>query len=204
MKNVHYVIDGVLAVAVVVLFILHFSGNNNADNSSRTAISFSEEFTSRLPLAYLDVDTLLFKYYFSIDLHEQMVKKEEDVRAYLTQQDRELQTAAESFNYRYQNNAFATQERAQQEAQRLQRQQQELEATAEKMYADVMAEAQLLNTQIRDTIVSHLKEYNLTKHYHVIFSNGSTNTVNPIVAADDVYNITDEVIEFLNKKWVSK
>ena len=204
MKNVHYVIDGVLAVAVVVLFVLHFTGNNKADNTSRIAISSSEEFTSKLPIAYLDADTLLFKYYFSIDLREQIVKKEEDARAYLSQQDRNLQQAAESFNYRYQNNAFATQERAQQEQQRLIRQQQELEATAEKMSVELMEEIQRLNTQMRDTIVSHLKEFNQTKHYHVIFSNGSSNTVNPIVAADDVYNITDEVIEFLNKKWISK
>jgi len=201
MKNVHYVIDGVLAVAVVVLFVLHFTSDKNAENTSRIDISSSEEFTSRLPLAYIDADTLLLKYYFSIDLREQIVKKEEDARAYLTQEERNLQTAAESFNYRYQNNAFTTQERAQQEQQRLIRQQQELEAKAEKMSMELMEEIQRLNTQMRDTIVSHLKEYNLTKHYHVIFSNGSSNTVNPIVAADDVYNITDEVIDFLNKKW---
>ena len=204
MKNVHYVIDGVLAVAVVVLFILHFSGNKNTDNASRTSISSSEEFSSNLPLAYFDADSLMEKYFFSIDLNEQIMKKEENARAYLNQQERELQTAYENFQYRYQNNAFATQQRAEQEAASLQRKQQELEATAEKMYADVMAEAQLLNTQIRDTIVNHLKEYNNIKHFHIIFSTGSTNIVNPIVVADEAYNITDEVIEFLNKKLTAK
>ena len=204
MKNVHYVIDGVLTIAVVILFILHFTGNKNANHSSRTAISSSEEFSSKLPVAYLDADLLLEKYFFSIDLNEQILKKREDANAYLTQQARNFQSAYESFQYRLQNNAFATQQRAEQEAQRLQRQQQELQEMEEKMQMELMEEIQRLNIQIRDTVESHLKEYNQMKGYHIIFSNGSSNTVNPIVAAEDVYNITDEAIEFLNKKWISK
>ena len=205
MKNVHYVIDGILTVAVVILFVLHFTGNKNAaDSVSGISISSSEEFTSNLPLAYFDADSLLEKYYFSIDLNEQIVKKRENASAFLTQQERNLQNAYENFQLRYQNNAFATQQRAEQEAQRLQRQQQELQESADKMSMEVMEEIQRLNIQLRDTIINHLKEYNAMKHYHIIFSNGSSNTVNPIVAANDVYNITDEVIEFLNKKWISK
>ena len=72
------------------------------------------------------------------------------------------------------------------------------------MQMELMEEIQRLNIQMRDTIVSHLKEYNQVKNYHIIFSTGSSNTVNPIIFADDAYNITDEVIEFLNKKWISK
>ena len=204
MKNVHCVIDGVLSVAVVILFVLHFTGNKNADNSTKTAISSSEEFTSNLPLAYFDADSLLERYFFSIDLNEQILKKREDASAYLTQQARNFQSSYESFQYRLQNNAFATQQRAEQEAQRLQRQQQELQETEEKMQMELMEEIQRVNMQMRDTIVNHLNEYNQMKHYHIIFSTGSSNTVNPIVVADNVYNITGEVIEFLNKKWISK
>jgi outer membrane protein len=204
MKNVHYVIDGVLAVAVVILFILYFTGNKNATNLSRTAISSTEEFSSTLPVAYIDADLLLEKYFFSIDLHEQITKKEENARAYLSQEDKKLQSATESFQFRYENNAFTSQDRAQAEYQRLQRQQQELQATAEKMQMALLEEAQQLNIQMRDTIISHLKEYNLMKNFEIIYSNGSSNTVNPIVFAKDVYNVTDEVIEYLNKKWISK
>jgi len=204
MKNVHYVINGVLAIAIVILFILFFTGNRNANISSGKAMSFEGEFTSTLPVAYIDADLLIEKYFFSIDLNEQITKKNENTRAYLVQQQRNLQTAIESFQYRYQNNGFATQERAQQEQQRVIRQQQELEDTAEKMQKELMDEIQRLNIQMRDTIVSHLKEYNQMKHYHIIFSTGSSNTVNPIIFANDEYNITDDVIEFLNKKWITK
>jgi len=204
MKNVHYVIDGALALAVVLLFIMHFTGKKNTDNSSGLAISSMEGVPAQLPLAYIDADELVEKYFFSIELNEQILKKREDAQAYLTQQERLLRNAIESFQYRLQNNAFATQERAQAEEQRLLRQQQELQDAAEKKQMEVLEEVQRLNIQMRDTIVSHLNEYNQIKHYEMIFSTGSSNVVNPIMYANDVYNITNEVIEFLNKKWISK
>jgi Outer membrane protein len=201
MKNSNYVINGVLAIAVIILFILQFSGGKNDISPSSTTITSSGDYASNIPVAYFDVDALLDNYFFSIDLTEQIVKKREDANAYLTQKDRELQTAFESFQYRAQNNAFATQQRAEQEQQRLVRQQKELEETAERMNMDLMAEIQQLNEQLRDTIVNHLREYNQLKQFHIIFSSGSSNIVNPIVYANESYNITDEVIVFLNKKW---
>ena len=204
MKNVHYVIEGVLFVAIAILFILYLAGNSSTDNSSKTAISSLEEFTNNLPIAYFDADSLIEKYFFSIDLNEQIVKKNEDTRAYLTQQQRKFEDAAQQFQYKVQNNGFLTQQRAEQEQQRLLRQQQELQEKADKITADLNEEMRRLNIQLRDTIVKHLKEYNQTKHYHIIFSNGSSNTVNPIMFANEEYNITNEVIEFLNKKWLSK
>ena len=204
MKNVHYVIEGVLAIAVVILFFLYFTGGKAADNSSRTELSSTGEFTSSLPVAYINADSLSAKYFLSIDLTEQIVKKEENARVYLQQENRKLEQAIQSFQTRAENNAFATQQRAEQEQQRVIRMQQELQATAEKMQAELMEEFQRLNIQMRDTIVSHLKEYNNSKNYEIIFSNGSSNTINPIVFAKDVYDITDEVVEFLNRKWTSK
>jgi outer membrane protein len=204
MKNVHYVIEGVLAIAVVILFILYFTGGKAVDNLSNAELSSTGEFNSTLPVAYINADSLQEKYFFSIDLTEQIVKKEENARVYLAQENRKLEQAIESFQTRAQNNAFATQQRAEQEQQRVIRMQQELQATAEKMQAELMEEFQRLNIQMRDTIIKHLKEYNSTKNYEIIYSNGSSNTVNPIVFAKDAYNITNEVIEFLNKKWTSK
>ena len=201
MKNVNYVINGVLTVLVSVLFILHFSEKKSTSTSDRTISTPFEEFVSKLPVAYLDADTLLLNYYFSVDLNEQMVKEQENAYAIINQQEQNLQRDIESFQFRMQNNAFTSQQRIDQEQQRLTRLQQELQALAEKKAEELMEKNQRMSEQLRDTIYSHLKEYNMMKGYHLIFSTGSSNIVNPIIFADDSYNITDEVIEFLNKKW---
>ncbi|MDR0843780.1 MAG: OmpH family outer membrane protein [Tannerella sp.] len=196
MKNLNYVINGVLAVAVIVLFIMQFSGKK--EKQTPALVTASGEQIAGFPVAYINIDSLLLNYNFSKDLNEQITKKQENARANYTQQARSFQNDAENFQYKVQNNAFATRERAEQEQQRLLKKQQDLQALDEKLTQELMDETQRVNEQLRDTIVAHLKDYNKEKGYQIIFSNsGGT----PILLADDVYNITSEVVEYLNKKW---
>jgi len=204
MKNVNYVINGVLAIAIVVLFILQFSGNKKSGASSGTVVPSSDEHAFSLPVAYINVDSLLLKYNFSVDLNEQITKKGEDATAHFNQEMRKFESDVESFQYRLQNNAFTSQQRLEQEQERIQRLQQDLQALEEKLTTNLMEENQRVNKQLRDTIVAHLKEYNQEKRFQLIFSNASSNLTDPILIAEDVYNITDEVVKFLNKKWSPK
>jgi outer membrane protein len=199
MKNINYVINGVLAVAIVVLFILHFSGGKVSVSPLGSKSSPGVE-VSGFPVAYFNVDSLLLNYNFSKDLNEQIVKKQENARANFTQQARNLQAEVDNFQYKAQNGAFATQERAEQEQKRLIKKQQELQALEERLSQELMEERERLNEQLRDTIVVHLKEYNINKGYQIILSSsGGT----PVFLAENEYNITSELTEFLNKKWSS-
>jgi len=204
MKNINYLINGVLAIAVIILFVMQFTGLGKKDAvSMKTANELAGEGGSIIPVAFVYIDSVLEKYYFSIDLNEQMTKKNESVRASFNQQLRNFQTEVEGFQYKLQNNGFISQQRAEQEQARLERKRDELQALDEKYSMEIMEENQRLTTQLRDTIIAHLKDYNSVKGYQIIFGNSSANLVNPILLADDRYNITDEVIEFLNKKWSS-
>jgi len=204
MKNINYVINGILAAAVIILFILQFSGNKNSTPFSGTVTTASREPIIELPVAYVNVDSLLDNYIFSVDLNEALVRKRENIQAGLVQQQRNWQSEVENFNYRLQNNAFTSQARLEQEQSRLQRRQAELEALAEKQSIELGEEYQRVNMQLRDTIMTHLKEYNQAKGYHIIYSNTSSSLVSPILWAEDVYNITTEFTDYLNKKWTSQ
>ncbi|MDR1746446.1 MAG: OmpH family outer membrane protein [Tannerella sp.] len=198
MKNINYLINGILALAVIVLFILYFSGNKKAISASGTTeVSLNE--TTALPVAYINVDSLLSNYNYSKDLMEQLTRKQENARANFTQQARNLQSEVDNFQYKLKNSAFATQERAEQEQQRLMRKQQELQALDEKLSQDVMEEAQRVNQQLRDTIIAQLREFNKDKGYQLIISNNGGNPI--LITNNDAYNITDEVTEYLNKRW---
>jgi outer membrane protein len=203
MKNINYVINGVLAVAVIILFILQFSGKSNSSLSSGTEMTSTGEKIVELPVAYVNVDSLLENYIFSIDLNETFTRKSENVRANLVQQDRNFQTEVERFNYNIQNNIYLTQARAEQEQRRLQQKQTDLQALAERQQAELLEENQRINVQLRDTIIAHLKEYNKAKGFQIIYSNTSSSIVSPILWAEDVYNITTEFTDYLNKKWTS-
>ncbi len=203
MKNVNYVINGVLAVAVIILFILQFSGNKKSTTFSGTMVSSSGEPIIELPVAYVNVDSLLDNYIFAIDVNDNLARKGENIRASLVQQQRNFQAEVDNFNYRYQNQAFTSQARLEQEQRRLQQRQADLEALAEKQQLELSEEYQRINMQLRDTIMAHLKEYNKAKGYQIIYSNTSSSLVSPILWANDVYNITTDFTDYLNKKWTS-
>ena len=199
MKNINYVINGVLAVAVIILFVMQFSGKKES-TVTKTFASGDGDTTSLLPIAYVNVDSLLLNYNYFKDLNEQLLKKEENSRANVTQQARTLQTEVQEFYRKMENNAFLTRERAQQEQERLMKKEQELKDLDAKLSQDLLLERQKLNEQLRDTVVSKLKVYNKDKGYQVIFSNTAEDN---ILLAGDAYDITNELIDLLNKSYSS-
>lgn len=111
-----------------------------------------------------------------------------------------MQTEVQEFYRKMENNAFLTRERAQQEQERLMKKEQELKDLDAKLSQDLLVERQKLNEQLRDTVVSKLKVYNKDKGYQVIFSNTAEDN---ILLAGDAYDITNELIDLLNKSYSS-
>ena len=189
MKNINYVINGVLAVAVVILYIMQFSGKKES-SVTRTFASAGDT-TALLPIAYVNVDSLLLNYNYSKDLNEIILKKQENSRANITQKARSLQGEMQDFQRKVENNAFLTRERAEQ---------QELQNLDNQLAQELMQEQQKLNEQLRDTVVSQLKAFNLGRGYQVVFSNTVGDN---ILLAGDSYDITGELLEYLNKNYSS-
>jgi len=61
-----------------------------------------------------------------------------------------------------------------------------------------MNEQQKLNEQLRDTVVAQLKVFNKDKGYQIIYSNTLGDN---ILLANDIYDITAEVLDYLNKNY---
>ncbi len=146
----------------------------------------------------MNVDSLLMNYNFAKDLNESLLRKEESTRATLNQRQGQINSAAQEFDRKLRNNAFLSQERAQQEQERILQMNQEYQQLAERLTQEFMIEQEKLNLQMEDTIKARMKEFNMNKNYEIILSNRTTST---ILFADDKYDITDDVVEFLNSKY---
>jgi len=195
----NYIVSGVLTVAVIILFILHFNSNSTSKESSASNLSvLLNDSTLTLPIAYVNIDSLLTNYNFAKDLNESLLRKEESTRATLNQRENQINSAAQEFERKLRNNAFLSQERAQQEQERIMKMNQEYQQLAERLSQEFMIEQQKLNIQMEDTIKVRIEEFNLIHNYEVIFSNISTST---LIYAQDKYDITDEVIQYLNNKY---
>lgn len=200
-EKVHYVIEAVLAVAVIILFILQFSDDKKksvvGDNVS--VIEGGSVSEHPMPVAFVDVDSLISNYTYSIDLNEQITKKFENSRASLTEKLRKLQTEAADFQRKAETGAFLSRERMEAEQQRIMKKDQELQELQAQMSQELGEEQLRINEELRNTIVSQLREYNKAKGYHIVY--GKTN--DNILYADDAYNITKEVIDYLNRQHAS-
>ena len=194
MKRNSYLINGFAAFAFIVLF------SQCAGKTENKATAASDEIASasNLKIAYVEVDTLLSQYNFFEDLNREMVKKEENSRLVLNQKANELGKAKQEFQKKYENNAFISQERAQQEYNRLAKLEQDLQALQNKLSNELAAENQKNSLMLRDSINSFLKEYNKTKGYSLILSNTGFDN---LLYADSAFNITKEIADGLNARY---
>ena len=154
--------------------------------------------TGTLPVAYVNVDSLLENYNYAKDLNEIILKKSENSRASVNQKATSLRSEMQEFQRKIENNAFLTRERAEQEQQRLLQKQQELQELDARLSQELMNEQQKLNEQLRDTVVAQLKVFNKDKGYQIIYSNTLGDN---ILLANDIYDITAEVLDYLNKNY---
>lgn len=197
MKN-NYIVSGVLAVALILLYILHFTSKPQS-NQEQVKYEFAAGDSSiSLPIAYINVDSLLMNYNFATDLNEALMRKEESSRASLTQKERQVQTAYQDFQRKIENNAFLTQQRAAEEQQRIEKMGEEYQRMAQQLGNELGLEQQKLNIQLSDSVREALKDFNKNKNFEVILSNTASDN---ILLAHPKYDITDEVIVYLNKRY---
>ena len=192
MNKIQIVINVILVAAVATLFGIVLAGKSAKQDVA--TVSPSE----LIPVAYLNVDSLLANYTFAQDASDKLVSKQEDARVKMNTKVRTFENKVADFQRKLENNAFLSRERAEKEQQRLLQKQQELQELEAKLTEDIMIENQKLNMQLADTLTNFLKEFNADGRYHVILSNNAKDNV--LMAAES-YNITNEVINALNTRY---
>lgn len=196
MNKIQIVINSILAAAVVALFVLFFVDKNA---SKTTTTEVTEVAEGNMPIAYLNVDSLLVNYTFAQEAQERLMSKQEDARLKLNTKARTLQNEMQDFQRKLDNNAFLSQERAQSEYQRIQKKQQDLEELEAKLTQDILTEQQALNLQLADSLNAFLADFNADGRFHVIMSNAAKDN---ILMADPAYDITTTVVNGMNARYI--
>ena len=143
----------ITTVVALSLLMVQCGNKQAAPNQSVSDDTTISSYGGKLPIAYINVDSLLSKYNYAKDLNEKMINK--------------------------QDNAFLSPERAQQEYQRLEKKAADLQEYAQRLENENMLEQQKMLMQMNDSINLFIKEYNKEKKYEAIFNNASTLYINP-------------------------
>lgn len=191
-----YILNGLMALALVLMFTQCADNKSNGStNNAPVAVSGP----ANMKIAYVEIDSLLTKYRFWNDLNEMMIKKEENIRTTLNEKAKDLDSEMREFQRKLENNGFASRERAEQENLRISQKQRDLQQLQEKLSNELQAENQKNSLQLRDSINSFLKIYNKDKGYSLIISNTGFDN---LLYADPAFNITNEIVEGLNARYV--
>lgn len=199
MDKKHFVIEAVLAVAIIVLFILHFGcAKSSCKTSTPVAVSQAKGEAGAMPIAYVRMDTLMSQYTYYQAVMEKLQKQADEHRVQLASKANALQKAAQEFERRMRTNAFISAEAQQKEQTRLLQMQQngqQLEAELTQKFA---AQQQLMLADVQKAIKEQIEEYNKSHGYAIILSNVGLDN---ILYAQETMDITDDVVKYLNDRY---
>jgi Outer membrane protein len=186
-------LKGLLALTVLVSFI----SCDSPTNGNTTVFTSGDSIPARLPVAYITTDSLLASYQFVIDKNEEILKKLEDKRLVISRRYEKFRKEVLDYEQRAQRNVYISAERQQQEETRLGREQQDIENAATQVEKEMAADSRDLQISLQDSLDLAIREFNKGK-YQIIFSNSGAST---FFYMDESYDITKEVIEFLNARY---
>ncbi len=197
MKNLSLILNGILLIAVIILFILVL-GKKSAAEATNVVKEGDSLVVQKMPIAYVNIDSLLLNYTFAKNANEALISRQENSRATLNQKARQLQTEMDDFNRKLENQAFLSRERAEDAQRSIMQKQQDLQKMEANLTQQLMEQQQKMSEQLRDTVNAFLKDYNKSGKYQIILSNTGNDNV---LFAGQGYDITTEVIKELNNRF---
>ncbi len=178
-------------MAIVVLYILHFSSDKNQSQEPTAAVA------APLPvnIAYINSDTLLKNYEFSKMAAGELENKKDELQAEYENRARGLQTEIQNFQQNAQNMTIA-QARAVEED--LTKKQQNLLRYQETLTQTLVQEEAKISNELYDKVADYLRDYGISNNYQLVltYQKGSG-----VLYANDSLNITQRIVEGLNQAY---
>ena len=156
-----------------------------------------ETSASGLKIAYVEVDSLMTQYDFAKDYSVTLQKKSNNARNTLTTKGNALQAAVNNFQQKLNNNGFTSREQAASQTAAIERQQRDLQELQARLENELASETAKFNETLRDSLQNFLKDYNKDKQFSLILTKQGDN----ILLADKRFDITNDVINGLNKRY---
>jgi outer membrane protein len=196
MKRTSLIINIVLALAIVVLFVLHFTSQSGNKKGSGT-FSAADSFKGEIKIAYINIDSLVANLERFNDLRVKFTDKQKKLEAELNDKGKLYQNHVMDFQNKV-NKGLVTTNEANELQQQLGAEQQNLLALRDKLNAELAEEEQVSNRKLMNEIEEYLKEYTLNHPYHYILSYSFGGSV---LYANDSLEITQDVLTNLNQKF---
>lgn len=187
---------GILIAAVAGLYILHFSTGKSKENPEATPAVVSE---GGIKVAYINTDSLMAKYKYAIDLEKELQVYQSNKETSYQRQLEQLLKEEQDYLKTGANLTLSQQKAKEEEFQRREAELQQLQIT----YTQQIQEKTLQESEkMTNAVYAFIREYNeANQQFDIILSKSFSNT--PILYGNPGMDITNEIIEGLNKEYES-
>ncbi|MDP3437113.1 MAG: OmpH family outer membrane protein [Bacteroidales bacterium] len=196
MKNASIITNIILTVAVIVLFILHFTSKPGTNGTSETSQS---EFAAAGDIVFIQIDSLINQYDMFNDLRSEFENKAQTIQNDLNKRSRTFENDVKDFQQKVQK-GLITRSQAEAQQQTLAQREQELQGYAQQKQSEMSEEEAVLYRKVFDALSSYLKILNQEKRYSLIVS--TTGATNTILDGDPSLNITKMVVDGMNQEYI--
>jgi len=196
MKIANIVTNVVLAAAVIVLFVLHFTGGEKqvtgGDDSSALAANPSD-----ISIAYFNMDSVMSQWDLYFDYQQELQQKQTEMEADFAGRTESYYQKVQDAQYKVQK-GLVTRSEAEQLQQQLGTEEQNL-MTLQNQYASELQEEGLVrNRRLLDMIEQYVADLSKANGYSYVYSYSFGGN---LIYGAKPYNITEQVVAGLNEKY---
>jgi outer membrane protein len=190
MKPNSWIVNGVMALAIIVLFVLHFNSNSTPVKSSALA-------AGGVKVAYFEIDSIQNSYNFFKDVREALQAKD-------VENAKQLTGLKNAFAIKYQelqkNGQFLSQAEIGARQQELAQLEKNYTNREQQLASEMQEESFKRLQEVKQKIEAFLVNYNKNKEFAYIFSS------NPdlMYYKDTAYDITADIVKGLNAEYKTK
>jgi outer membrane protein len=190
MKPNSWIVNGVMAVAIIVLFVLHFNSNSTPIKSSAMA-------AGGVKVAYFEIDSIQNSYNFFKDVKAALQAKD-------VENAKQLTGLKNAFAIKYQelqkNGQYLSQAEIGARQQELAQLEKNYTNREQQLAAEMQEESFKRLQEVKQKIEAFLVSYNKNKEFAYIFSS------NPdlMYYKDTAYDITGDIVKGLNAEYKPK
>lgn len=192
MKNLTIGLLIVLFLAVAGLYVMYFTSDNAKTGNSSVSDTLSID-----GLAYVNIDSLIFKFDMFQDRSNDLQEKQKSAEAELNSKGTQYERGIKDYQEKV-TKGLVTRATAADMETSLTRQQQELITLRDQLQSNLMEEEAVMNRQVLDYITKYLEENKNKYNFQLVFGKSFGSV---LLYAEPSLDITNNVLEGLNQKY---
>ncbi len=196
MKRLPLLLNILLAMAVAVLYVLHFTGVG-AGKKNKSEAGLTSGITDGSAIFYVQIDSVISKFDMATDLSSELESKYTSSEAAFQAKQAAYQKDVNDYQYKVQR-GLVTRSDAQTIEQQLYTKQQDLLKLQQDLTTEISEKQAVMNRQVINSIMEYLKENSTQFNYKYVLG---TSFGGNILYANDSLDITENIVTGLNEKY---